>query len=53
VRAGALDALAHRGDPTAIPKIESKLDDEKSAVRFAAAAAIIHLQDVQAGGKRK
>ena len=49
VRAAALDALSHRGDPTVIPKIESKLDDEKEAVRYAAAATIIHLQDVQAG----
>ena len=44
-----MDALSHRGDPGVIPKIESKLDDEKDAVRYTAAAAIIHLQDVQAG----
>ncbi len=48
VRAAALDALSHRGDPTAILKIEPRLDDEKEAVRYAAAATIIHLQDVQA-----
>jgi HEAT repeat protein len=56
VRAAALDALSHRGDPSAIPKIESKLDDEKPAVRYTAAATVIHLQDVQArgaGGKKK
>lgn len=51
VRAAALDALSHRGDPTVISKIEPRLDDEKEAVRYAAAATIIHLQDVQAGRK--
>jgi HEAT repeat protein len=50
VRAAALDALSHRGDSSVIPKIESKLEDDKEPVRYAAAGAIIHLQDVQAGG---
>ncbi|MGP8251668.1 MAG: HEAT repeat domain-containing protein [Terracidiphilus sp.] len=50
VRAAALDALARRGDPSVIPKIESALDDDKDDVRYAAAATIIHLYDVQTGG---
>jgi HEAT repeat protein len=50
VRAAALDALSHRDDPGVIPKIESKLDDDKDAVRYTAAAAIIHLQDVRVAG---
>ena len=41
-------SLSHRGDPGVIPKIESSLTDEKSAVRFTGAAAIIHLSDVEA-----
>jgi HEAT repeat protein len=48
VQAAALDALSHRGDPSVIPQIESKLEDDKPAVRLTAAAAIVHLHDVQA-----
>ena len=47
VQAAALDALSHRGDPSVIPQIEPRLDDDKPAVRLTAAAAIIHLHDVQ------
>lgn len=46
VRAAALDSLSHRNDPSVIPKIESSLDDEKTAVRLTGAAAIIHLSDI-------
>jgi len=56
VRAAALDAVSHRGDPSVIPQIEAQLNDDKSAVRYAAAATIIHLEDVRsagAGGKKK
>ena len=56
VRAAALDAIAHRGDPDLISQIEPQLTDEKSAVRYAAAATIIHLADLHAagsGGKKK
>ena len=51
-----MDALSHRGDPSVIPKIESKLADDKEPVRYAAAGAIIHLDDIKtgaAGGKKK
>jgi hypothetical protein len=30
-----------------IPKIEPSLDDEKTAVRYTGAAAIVHLHDVE------
>ena len=53
VRAAALDALSLRGDPSFIEKIESKLDDDKAPVRYTAAAALIHLHDVQTRGKAK
>ena len=43
VRMAALDSLARRGDRNVVPQIASKLDDEKDAVRYAAAGAIIRL----------
>ncbi len=52
VRAAALDALSHRGDPGLLLQIEPKLKDENAAVRYTAAAAILHLRDVQAGKGR-
>jgi HEAT repeat protein len=48
VRVAALDALSHRGDPSVVPKIASSLDDDKPAVRYTGAAAVIHLQDASA-----
>jgi len=56
VRAAALDALSQRGDPSVADKVESRLDDDKAPVRYAAAATLIHLHDVQtgtAGGTQK
>jgi HEAT repeat protein len=53
VRAAALDAISHRGDPDLISQIEPQLSDEKSAVRYAAAAAIIHLADLLPPGGDK
>lgn len=56
VRAAALDAVAQRGDASVIPQIEAQLSDARSAVRYAAAATIIHLEDVRsagASGKKK
>jgi HEAT repeat protein len=49
VRAGAaaLDAISRRGDPDLSPKIEFALNDGRSVVRYTAAAAIIHLEDVK------
>lgn len=48
VRAAALDAISHRDDPTLLPQINSKLDDDKQVVRFTAAAAIVHLSALKA-----
>ena len=48
VRAAALEVLSHRGDPTVILDIEPLLYDKKDEARYAAAAAIAHLQDIQA-----
>ena len=47
VRAAAIDALAQRNDANAIAAITPALDDKKEAVRYEAAAAIIHLTDIQ------
>jgi len=47
VRAAVLDAISHRNDPALLPDIEPRLDDDKEVVRYTAAAAILHLQDVQ------
>ncbi|UWZ81904.1 HEAT repeat domain-containing protein [Occallatibacter riparius] len=47
VRAAALNAISERGDFTLGPRIEAGMDDEKEQVRYIAAAAVIHLQDVR------
>ncbi len=52
VRIAALEALAKRGDPSAIEKITDALHDPKYGVRYAAAAAILHLDD-QSKRKKK
>jgi HEAT repeat protein len=49
VRVAAIDALSERGDSSVLPRIEPKMDDEKAAVRFTAAAAVIHLQGLHPG----
>jgi len=46
VRAAALDALARRGNPAVIDRIAPALSDDKDAVKYSAAAAILHLSDV-------
>jgi HEAT repeat protein len=43
VRAAALEALARRGDRSALSTVELGLNDEKEDVRFTAAAATVHL----------
>jgi HEAT repeat protein len=55
VRVAALEALSHRGDPSVLRKIEPALDDDKDAVQYSAAAAVIHLESVAASrtAKRK
>lgn len=50
LRVAALEAIAKRGDPTLLPKIESRLSDSRPDVKYAAAATVIHLDDL---GKEK
>jgi HEAT repeat protein len=53
VQAAALEALAKRGDPSALPAAERYLTDEKAAIRLTAAAAVIHLSAIQHAHTRK
>ena len=47
VRAAAIESISLRGDTSLLPQIEPKLTDDKEAVRYTAAAAIIHLTDIK------
>jgi HEAT repeat protein len=53
VRAAALDALARRGNPAVIERIVPAMSDDKDTVKYTAAAAILHLNDVAARHKQK
>jgi HEAT repeat protein len=46
LRVAALEGIAKRGDSALLQGIEPRLSDSRREVRFAAAAAIIHLDDV-------
>ena len=46
LRVAALEAIAKRGDSTLLPGIEPDLSDPKPEVRYAAAATVIHLNDM-------
>jgi HEAT repeat protein len=48
VRAAAVDAIGRRDDPALAPQIAQELDDEKSVVKYIAAAAIIRLSETPA-----
>ena len=50
VRLASLDALAQRGDPQVIERLAKNLGEDKSAVRYRTAAAILHLSVLE---KRK
>jgi len=43
VRAAAIQAIAQRGDPSLLPKVELRFKDRNEKVRFSAAAAVIRL----------
>ena len=43
VRAAAIQAIAQRGDPALLPKVELRFKDKNQKVRFSAAAAVIRL----------
>jgi HEAT repeat protein len=53
VQVAALEALAKRGDPATLPAVARYLSDEKNAIKFTAAAAVIHLSAVKQAGRRK
>jgi HEAT repeat protein len=46
VRAAAVDAIAHRGDRSLLPKVALRFSDSNAKIRFSAAAAVIHLSAV-------
>jgi HEAT repeat protein len=47
VRAAALEALAQRGDTSVLDKVELCLSDEKDAVKYTAAAAVLRLTGIR------
>ena len=47
VRVAALSSIAKRGNPALLPAAISAMDDNKSAVRYAAAATVVRLLDVK------
>ncbi len=53
VRAAALEALARRGVPSALGTVEPFMSDDKGAVKFTAAAAVVHLTAIKEAHKRK
>jgi len=54
VRAAAFEAIAKRGNPSLQKACIEGLQDQQDEVQYAAAAALIHLSDIQAhGGKAK
>jgi HEAT repeats len=53
LQAAALEALAKRGDPSALPTVEHYMSDEKGAIKFTTAAAVIHPTAMKEAMKRK
>jgi HEAT repeat protein len=53
VRAAALEAIAQRGDPSLMPKVELRFIDKNANVRFTAAAALIRLSQIDRSGISK
>ena len=51
VRAASIEALAQRGDPSVLPKIELKFKDRHPKVRYTAAAAVIRLTGIEQNRK--
>ncbi len=47
VRAAAIEALAQRGDPSVLPKVQVKFNDKIPKVRYTAAAAVICLTSIE------
>ncbi len=53
VRAAALEALAKRGDPSGLETVEKYMSDDKGAIKFTAAAAVIRLSAITEAKRRK
>jgi HEAT repeat protein len=53
VQSAALEALANRGDPAALATVEPFISDEKGAIRFTAAAAVIRLTAIKEAKKKQ
>lgn len=51
VRAAAIEALAQRGDPSVLSKVQLKFKDRTPKVRYTAAAAVIHLTAIEKSRK--
>ena len=51
VRAAAIEAIAQRGDPSLLPKVELKFQDRHPKVRYTAAAAVIRLTAIEQNRK--
>jgi HEAT repeat protein len=47
VRAAAVEAIAQRGDPSLLPKVEQRFSDKNPKVRYSAAAAVIRLTAIE------
>jgi HEAT repeat protein len=53
VRAAAIEAIAQRGDPSLMPKVEAKFTDRNPKVRYSAAAAVIRLSAIESNKTAK
>src|ERR1700680_3551209 len=47
VRAAAVEAIAQRGDPSLLPKVQQRFSDKNPKVRYSAAAAVIRLSPTE------
>ena len=47
VRAAAVEAIAQRGDPSLVPKVQLRFSDKNRKVRYSAAAAVIRLSALE------
>jgi len=53
VRAAAIEAIAQRGDPALLPKVQLRFTDRNPKVRYSAAAAVIRLSAIEASKTAK
>lgn len=53
VRVAAVDAIAERGDPKLVAAVVPALSDEKDAVKFTAAAAVLRLTQLESPARPK